>query len=82
MLSFDAAFVDVAAEMTAEQHEISRSTPNYRFDVCAAPAPPPKDEPVESAARQELQGAISDAENPGRALSPAGDVNDATRHVG
>jgi cysteine synthase A len=57
-------FADVPSEMNAEEHEISRSTPNYRFDVCAAPAPPPKDEPVEAAAREELQAAIGDPANP------------------
>jgi cysteine synthase A len=57
-------FADIPAEMTAEEHEISRSTPNFRFDVCAAPAPPPKEEPVEPAVREELQGAINDPQNP------------------
>ncbi|MBV9697686.1 MAG: pyridoxal-phosphate dependent enzyme [Gammaproteobacteria bacterium] len=34
-------FADIPADMTAEEHEIARSTPNYRFDVAAAPAPAP-----------------------------------------
>ena len=33
-------FADVPVDMTEEEQEISRSTPNYRFDV-AAPAPAP-----------------------------------------
>ncbi|HZJ62151.1 MAG TPA: pyridoxal-phosphate dependent enzyme [Kofleriaceae bacterium] len=34
-------FADVPADMTPEEHAISRSTPNYRFDVAPPPAPPP-----------------------------------------
>ena len=33
-------FQDVSVDMTAEEQAISRSTPGYRFDVCAAPAAP------------------------------------------
>ena len=33
-------FSDIPADMTEEEIEISRSTPNYRFDVTAAPPPP------------------------------------------
>jgi cysteine synthase A len=41
-------FEDVPAEMTEEEVEISRSTPNYRFDTIEQPATPSKDEaPVE-----------------------------------
>ncbi|MGD8396962.1 MAG: pyridoxal-phosphate dependent enzyme [Candidatus Eiseniibacteriota bacterium] len=32
-------FDDITAEMTEEEEEISRSTPNYRFDVAADPQP-------------------------------------------
>ncbi len=34
-------FADIPADMTEEEIAISRSTPNYRFDVAAAPPPPP-----------------------------------------
>jgi cysteine synthase A len=33
-------FADVPAEMTEEEAAVSRSTPNYRFDVSAPPPPP------------------------------------------
>ncbi len=61
-------FEDIPADMTAEEQEISRSTPNYRFDA-AAPSPPPKDteESEESApadAVEFLREATHDAENP------------------
>ena len=36
-------FADVAVDMTPEEEAIAQSTPNYRFDVCAAPV---KTEPV------------------------------------
>ena len=35
-------FADIPADMTEEEIDISRSTPNYRFDVSAAPAPAPQ----------------------------------------
>jgi cysteine synthase A len=35
-------FEDIPAEMTAEEIEISQSTPRYRFDVKPAPSPPAK----------------------------------------
>ena len=38
-------FEDIPADMTAEEEDISRSTPNYRFD--APPPAPPTDEPEE-----------------------------------
>jgi cysteine synthase A len=34
-------FADIPADMTEEEVSISKSTPNYRFDVAAAPAPAP-----------------------------------------
>ncbi len=34
-------FADVPADMTEDEIAISKSTPNYRFDAAAAPAPPP-----------------------------------------
>ena len=39
-------FADIPADMTAEELAISRSTPNYRFDVAAPPAPPPAAAPA------------------------------------
>jgi len=38
-------FEDIPADMTTEEEDISRSTPNYRFD--APPPAPPADEPEE-----------------------------------
>jgi cysteine synthase A len=42
-------FEDITEDMTAEEVELSRSTPNYRFDAAAAPAP--KREEAEPEAR-------------------------------
>jgi cysteine synthase A len=57
-------FADVPEEMTAEEREISRSTPGCRFDVSAASAAPAPMEPVDPAARTELETAITDPANP------------------
>jgi cysteine synthase A len=57
-------FADVPEEMTDEEREISRSTPGCRFDVVAAAATPAPMEPVDPAARAELEAAIADAANP------------------
>ncbi len=57
-------FADVPEEMTAEEIELSRSTPGYRFDVKAAAAPVAHDEPIEANARKELQDLIKDAQQP------------------
>ncbi len=35
-------FADIPADMTEEEIALSRSTPNYRFDVAAAPPAPPQ----------------------------------------
>ena len=61
-------FEDIPADMTAEEHEISRSTPNYRFDM-PPPAPPTdgKEEPATSAppdALAFLDEATHDPDNP------------------
>ena len=57
-------FGDVPEDMTPEELAIARSTPGYRFDVSAASAPPAPMEPVDAAARAELQAAISDPQQP------------------
>jgi cysteine synthase A len=61
-------FEDVAVEMTDEEAQLSRSTPGYRFDVAAAPAPAPEaDEtpaPVDRAAREAVQALVSDSAQP------------------
>jgi len=49
-------FEDIPADMTAEEQEISRSTPNYRFD--APPPAPPADEAEEE---EEVVEAPADA---------------------
>jgi len=43
-------FEDVPEDMTAEEIEISKSTPKYRFDVSAPPPPPKQDEEEEQVA--------------------------------
>ena len=60
-------FEDIAADMNEEESRLSQSTPNYRFD--SAPPPPPAADSDESpaasnTAREFLQSAINDADNP------------------
>ncbi|MBT8098767.1 MAG: cysteine synthase A [Gammaproteobacteria bacterium] len=59
-------FEDVPADMTDEEQEIARSTPNYRFDAPAAPAPADEEEVVAAPedARAFLADVISDREEP------------------
>jgi len=59
-------FADIPADMTADEWAISRSTPNIRFDVCAAPAPPAAASPpvVSPDAQQFFAHAIADTERP------------------
>jgi len=59
-------FADIPADMTSDEWEISRSTPNFRFDVCAQSAPPPAASPpvVSSDARQFFERAIANTERP------------------
>jgi cysteine synthase A len=63
-------FADVASDMTSEELAIARSTPNYRFDVAAPPAPaatpatPLAAAPLVPAAREFVAGAVADAAQP------------------
>jgi len=57
-------FADVTEHMTDAELAISRSTPGYRFDVSAAPAPAAPNEPVEAEARVELQTEIGNQQQP------------------
>lgn len=59
-------FENVAEEMTEEEMEISRSTPNHRFDVCAAPSPvdPSKEQPVTAEAEAFVAEAVGDPDKP------------------
>jgi cysteine synthase A len=63
-------FDDIPADMTDDEQDIARSTPNYRFDSLS-PAPPAKDEVkeevplvVEEDAREFLQSVTGDKEQP------------------
>ena len=60
-------FEGVPEMMTDEELEISRSTPGFRFDVKAAPAPANEDDappPVTEAADAFVSEAIADSDNP------------------
>lgn len=61
-------FADIPADMSAEELEIARSTPNYRFDVPAAPAPAPAPAAAAVAATpqaaQLVERAVQDRESP------------------
>jgi cysteine synthase A len=58
-------FDDVPAHMSEEEEEISRSTPNYRFDRPAPAAAAPKSmPPVTPEARAFVTEAVSDADRP------------------
>ncbi|HZF24941.1 MAG TPA: cysteine synthase A [Steroidobacteraceae bacterium] len=62
-------FADVPADMTEEEIKVSRSTPNYRFDV-SAPAPAPQPQvaaaplPVESDAQAFVEQVVNDRGQP------------------
>jgi cysteine synthase A len=58
-------FYDISEDMTADEIEISKSTPSFRFDA-AAPAPAPEEEPkpVTPEAAAFFEKAISDPEQP------------------
>ncbi len=60
-------FGDIDADMTAEELAISRSTPNYRFDVSAPAAPPSaaaSPPVITPEAKAFVEAAISDREQP------------------
>jgi cysteine synthase len=61
-------FDDVPAQMTADEQDLSRSTPSCRFDVQATTAPPPAEEEprvdLDTAAGEFFDQAISDPKNP------------------
>jgi len=61
-------FEDIPADMTREEQELSRSTPNYRFDAPPpAPAPDSEEEVMEAApadAIEFLRAATHDNDNP------------------
>jgi cysteine synthase A len=60
-------FEDIAEEMTQEEMQISKSTPNFRFDVAPEPAAdekPEKPQPVTKEAEAFVKEATSDPENP------------------
>jgi cysteine synthase A len=56
-------FEGIPTDMTAEEEEISRSTPGARFDVCAVPPPPEDVEPTPEAIAF-VEEAIADAAQP------------------
>ena len=63
-------FADIPADMTEDEIKIARSTPNYRFDVSAAPAPAPQPQavsaplPVEADAAAFVAQAVNDRQQP------------------
>ena len=60
-------FEDIPADMTDEEVEISKSTPNYRFDVAACPMPvqpAAEEQPVTPEAEVFVSEAIADIAHP------------------
>jgi cysteine synthase A len=60
-------FADIPADMTADEIEISRSTPNYRFDVPSAAPPQPTvaaPAPVSADAAEFVERAVNDRQQP------------------
>ncbi len=59
-------FDDIAAEMTAEEAELSRSTPGFRFDVApvAAPAAMEATDALDEAAAREVDALLRDPDRP------------------
>ena len=56
-------FEDIAADMTEDEEGISRSSPNYRFDVTAAAAVDDSNVELDQAAVKEVAAEISNPEN-------------------
>jgi cysteine synthase A len=63
-----ALFEDVPSDMSEEEHEISRSTSGYRFDVTdeeePEEAPVPEDVPLDEIAIKEVESIVRDQQNP------------------
>ncbi len=57
-------FAEIGAEMTADEIEIARSTPNYRFDVPPPPAPPAPTVPYTPEDEAFVEAAISNPSEP------------------
>jgi cysteine synthase A len=60
-------FEDIPADMTDEEIEISKSTPNYRFDVAACPVPAQpaaEEQPATPEAEAFVAGVIADTAQP------------------
>jgi cysteine synthase A len=58
-------FDGIAADMTDEELEISRSTPGYRFDVAAPAAPQPaRAAPLDERAAREIDALLADPAQP------------------
>jgi cysteine synthase A len=59
-------FADIAAEMSAEEMELSRSTPGYRFDAAAPAAPEPATAKAapDAAAMREVEALLRDPARP------------------
>ena len=61
-------FEDIPADMTEEEQQVSRSTPNYRFDAPPPPPPPEDEENAPAAAPADavefLRAATHDKDNP------------------
>jgi len=61
-------FADIAEDMTADEIELSRSTPRYRFDVTPTATPSPtkveEDVPVTEMAEQFVNSVVGDTQQP------------------
>jgi len=57
-------FDDISADMTAEEIEISRSTPRFRFDVATVVGPAPSTAPVSPDAERFVADALHDCTQP------------------
>jgi cysteine synthase A len=59
-------FDDIAVDMTAEEYELSRSTPGFRFDVspAAMPASPDAEDAPDAAASREVDALLRNPQRP------------------